>query len=454
MGWVLVDDMAASLYGVQVEPGGEPVRLLPEPDPVLPDPVPTSGVGSSIPTTGGNLVQVGTEQVWDGTQKEWVQQPKYQFVPARSSGGTSVSVTSNPAVDPSRAGAYDAAAANNMARAQSGLYDAQAALARAQAEGDAAKIAMAQAELEQRQRQFDLTTQENQARREQDAALARMASEQRAAEFGVGQTGYYGGAPTMEREKLISDAERQNLQLLASIGNQAAQIRLREIEQAESALQNRRQFGLQEGGLTGYYGGLDGQGRPTLARSQFELSQEQSRGAAALAGQRFGFEQEMGRGQLGLSTRQQGFTEEQGRGAAALAGQRFGLESELGRGGLDLQRQAQRWQQARDPFSATAKAQMLRGGDFGAAPTSRFSDMPAPGVRSVFTNETPGEVQSPLPWISAQDRNRLLPSEQRILGAEVQSRGIDEDDYWEQSRRLTATGEPPRAIQFAPTRRY
>ena len=76
-------------------------------------------------------------------------------------------MTSNPAVDPSRAGAYDAQAANDLARAQSGLYEAQAAYQRAQATRDQAQIEQAAANLREQQRQFDVTKQAN------DAAQAR-----------------------------------------------------------------------------------------------------------------------------------------------------------------------------------------------------------------------------------------------------------------------------------------
>lgn len=52
-------------------------------------------------------------------------------------------------------------------------------------------------------------------------------------QFEANATGYYNGAPTMAREQLISDTERANLLAQASMGNMAAQIRLKEIDQAE-----------------------------------------------------------------------------------------------------------------------------------------------------------------------------------------------------------------------------
>ena len=72
-----------------------------------------------------------------------------------------------------------------------------------------------------------------------------------------------------------------------------------------------------------------------------------------------------------------------------------------------------------------------------------------PGLQSVFRGQQQRAAQTPLPWLSGQANTRLLPSERRILGAEAQSRGIDPEDYFEQSRRLSQTGAPPRQYNRA-----
>ena len=161
--------------------------------------------------------------------------------------------------------------------------------------------------------------------------------------------------------------------------------------------------------------------------------------------------------QFGMTTRQQTFAEEQGRAATGLAGQRFGLETELGRGNLALSQSAQAFTQARDPFNATQKAANLRGpapppltvqgapepppARLAAVQPSPYEGM-APGLRSTFEGGTPGQARTPLAPLSGQARMRLLPSEKRILDAEILSRGIEPEDYDEISRRLTQTGQP------------
>jgi len=273
--------------------------------------------------------------------------------------------------------------------------------------------------------------------------------------FDVGASGYIEGAPTLEREKLISDAERANLKTLADLGNTAAQIRLREIDQLETALQNERRFGLEQGALTGFY-----DGKNTLDRD------------------RFGLQAEVQRGQLGLDR------------------DRFGLET-----------RKTEWEMAKDPFSATVKARMLRGelpapppmttdstgryeviGEpvhrimsapppMAGEPVHRIMPMPptmsgkpgaitqlkppplagartmqpppiseyegmAPGLRAAFEGKPIAAPKTPLPPLSGQDRARLLPSEKRILDAEHLSRGINPDDADEIARRLTDTAQP------------
>ena len=93
------------------------------------------------------------------------------------------------------------------------------------------------------------------------------------------------------------------------------------------------------------------------------------------------------------------------------------------------------------------------GGRYGLPPVQRAEEDPysgmIPGLQSVFRGQQQRAAQTPLPWLSGQANTRLLPSERRILGAEAQSRGIEPDDYFEQSRRLSQTGAPPRRYNRA-----
>ena len=375
-------------------PTGDEEEEEEEGGPVYPTGPGESQIGSRIPVPGGGLVVIGWQKgEWDPETQDYRRAPKYQFVPDRAPRAP----REPQAPDPSRAAAYDAAAANNLARAQSGLYDAQTNLAEAQASRIPADIEQAFAELEEKQRQFDLVTQENQARREQDAAIARQTSEQRAAEFGVTQTGYYGGAPTLAREELVSRNEREDLLARARVGDLQAQVRLREIDQAETRRQNERQFGLQESAVSGYYGAA-----PTLGRERQDADIAYQKGQLAL---QQGNQAEAKR-QFDLS---QQLKEKAQRDELGLA--QGGLTGYYG-GKSTLAREAQEFTQARDPFSATAKAQMLRG----AGPEER-----TPAARSQQNQreyepayqEEPPDLYGPPPVEEEEEENEPYPRRRR-----------------------------------------
>jgi hypothetical protein len=102
---------------------------------------------------------------------------------------------------------------------------------------DTAQTEMGYANSRRADAQLGLSQQELQLRAELGYADSRRAD----AQLGLSRSGVSGymdnGDPTLQREQLISDSERQNLLAQASVGNMAAQVRLREIDQAETARQ-------------------------------------------------------------------------------------------------------------------------------------------------------------------------------------------------------------------------
>ena len=219
-----------------------------------------------------------------------------------------------------QAEAAQAAAANNRARAESGLYDAQALRALEEIEQLKLKGPQFAAEDAEKQRQFDVSQRSTDAGRAQQQAqfeanlrdnAARRAQEKE--QFETESGGYDpSGAPTLKREDMVARHERDNLVALANRAEQAARIAL-------------------------------ARGDQITAKEQFALKHK-------LDQQRFGLEEKLGLGNLDVSK---------------------------GRLGLDRERQA--WEQAKDPFSATQKAYQLRGGtepDRGLESAGQYEDLP------------------------------------------------------------------------------
>ena len=239
-------------------------------------------------------------------------------------------------------------------------------------------------------------------------------------------TGYYGGAPTMERELALSASDRANLASMAQVAETAATIALRMGDQAEA----QRQF------------------------DKAQLLRERAQG----------FGEEMGRGQLGLGQRAQTLSEELGRGQFGLQERSQALSEELGRGRLGLEQAQFQFARERSPASAISRTFGLRGmqppatlppGAPGSAtggldttmrPLSQgeimSSPYTAPGVRYGLGGIKPPRVQLPLAAISGQRLQGLLPSERSELSATVEAAGVNPEDYFEHSRRLTEVTPP------------
>ena len=428
------------------------------PDEVRQEPV-LDGAGNVI----GHRVPTGTDPYG---------QPTYQFVPLyrppAGAAGRAPTIINYPGYPESVVGKNDAqaeaaaaAAALARARAESGLYDAQTlkvlaeieALKLKMAAGDtqaAAELAQKRVEFETQQRSTDAARAQQQAQFEatlRDQAAARaQASAQRAAEFGVTATGYYGGAPTLEREQLLSVADRQNLQTLADMGVASAKVQLEQDDQRQRALDQERRFGLDVGQATGYYGG-----QATLARERQQADIAMQRGRAALdegnaaeARRQFDIAQ-----RLREKTQADEVRLAEGGQTGYLNGQRT-----LAGGQLDLSRQAQQFAQDRDPYSAWQKLSQLREG----APAVGAPAVGAPAVgapaggasatlQGVFGKGGQGGfgqggIYSPLAPLSAQARMAMLPSERRIRAAGELASGIAPEDADEIARRLTETGAP------------
>lgn len=90
----------------------------------------------------------------------------------------------------------------------------------------------------------------------------------------------------------------------------------------------------------------------------------------------------------------------------------------------------------------------------GRTPSAAKQATPAPVAVKPATLQasTPAPVKR-LPYVSAQDRAGLLPSERRVLDTVVTASGQNVADYDEMARRLSQTGTPQRSRMQSPVRR-
>ena len=255
-----------------------------------------------------------------------------------------------------QAGAYDAQAANNMARAQSGLYDAQTADLRHRAELGDAEAARALDAQQWTQRRDTRDFENAEAWRSQNRADTLSGRDQ---QYGLqtrqlDQSDQAATRRMQEDERNFANAEAWRSR------NFGEDVRRNDRDYGEGVRRNDQSFGLQEGGLTGRYGGQN-----TLARDQMEA--DNLHRDAQLAEQRGEFD----RAQT-LRERAQGLDEEIQRGNLGVSQGRLGLDTELGRGNLDLQNREFDYKRAQDRYSFIEKTMALRGeADGGDAPIAQ-----------------------------------------------------------------------------------
>lgn len=292
--------------------------------------------------------------------------------------------------------------------------------------------------------------------------LANLQRERQGAEI----TGYDAfGNPTFAREQAVSSEERANLLAQASIGNQAAQIRLEELRQAEGARQFDANNQIAQGRL-----GLDTE----LGRGQLDLQRQQAerdfrRDPASVFDKVFatrgGFAPPAAAGDPGGAAAQ-GFSDRAGALGApggfappqAQGVQALGAPSALQGGGIAGAQSA--------PTGFTAPAQgapeifrpqatsaggggfrppqqaQAAGGERGPLTYGEIqrSGAEPPGIAAA----TRGDAELPryrpagdMPVVSGQAYNRLTPTERTVFDAQLRATGNSSEDYHDYRRKLT-----------------
>lgn len=418
---------ARAVPTVGAEDGGQPTGPAVE----ISDP---GGPGPPVPTTGGGGPPMPTQNpgtgrqwVYDPWKKEWesVTDPSFQ----------------NPQRPPQRAprtaaeeeeDAAQAAEARQRAATAGALLPGQVALQDAQVRQIDSIIADLQAKQQEAIRRGDreaaaaanelaLKYKELQQRGESGTADRAFKAELDYAEsrrrdldarLSVSKTSGYmeTGAPTLDREKFVSDAERQNLIALANAGNQAALIRLKEIEQAEG----RRQFDV---------------GQETRGR-EFERTQ-------GLSEAQF----EAQRRADPSSIFDKVYAARGGQGAQGGGGS-FRVPAtgaDTGRGGLQVFPQgAAGGAQADEGESRAQRALNTQPLSYGEI---RESGAEAPGIAAVTGGGSPFtppryRPAGGMPVVSAQGYGQLTPTEQRVFDAQLRVTGNEPGDYHAYRRRL------------------
>ncbi len=233
----------------------------------------------------------------------------------------------------------------------------------------------------------------------------------------AGVTGYYNNNPTMQREQLISDTERANLLAQAQMGNMAAQIRLKEVDQAE----NQRQFNV----------GQEMQWRqnPTSVYDRVWGARTGTSGNPITGG------------------------------SASPGAGGFATPGAAGGGGPMAQGQST------VPTSAGGApgggfAPPAQGQASGALTYNeiRQAGAEAPGIAAATSGARPGVMPSyqnagGMPTVSGQALNQLSPTERGVFDAQLRVTGNDPQDYEWNRRRLMGQAAGSGA-GFAAPRRY
>lgn len=338
-------------------------------------------------------------------------------------GGTAVHIT-NPALQPAQAAYMDAQTQDRLAKAQSGLYEAQAEYQRAQATRDAATIEQARQHLAEQQRQFDIVQTRGTQVNERDFVNQEAWRSQNRAD--------------QQRQQAIQNAQQEFRDNLATRGQDFAEQqftrRMQENERdfanaeawrsqnrADTLAGRQQQFGLDEAGVTGTYGG-----------AQTEAAR---------------------RARFGEGLSEAGVTGSYG-GAPTLA-------AELGRGNLDLAREQQRFQQAQNPYSWIDRARLARGetpggggGLFGAPQGNDATSLlqgegAPPGLRAAFggsLGSAPARLQpygSPVPLEANTFQAEPQPDYRMGIRSELPSSGGPE---FNDSRNMMEFRRPTQAL--------
>lgn len=277
--------------------------------------------------------------------------------------------------------------------------------------------------------------------RRADAALGLQRDRQ-----GAEITGYDAeGNPTFAREQAVSSEERANLIALANVGNMAAQVRLREIDQAEQ----RRQFDTTTE--------LQWRQNPS---SVFDRVWGNRGGATPTAAQQGGFapprivgQPEAQRQQVGGFTPPAMVASKDAAPAPSQGQQPVEARTMDGGGGgftapgviRTQQREQQQQQQPQPQRSGALSWGEIReaGAEPAAIAAATRGDNPASGAR--------WRPAGGMPVVSGQALGQLSSEERGVFDAQLRATGNNPDDYHDYRRRMTA--RPVRTGGFSAPRR-
>ena len=255
---------------------------------------------------------------------------------------------------------------------------------------------------------------------------------QRQAEFGATATGMVGGQPTLTREVARQQADLANKRQQADNAVNAANIALRQGDQAEA----RRQFDIAQ-----------------------TLRAEIDRGQLALSTRAQGLSEELGRGQLGLAGRAQTEAEAQGAFGRGLQTAQFQREVQQSPSSFTQRAYAARGQAAPPETGVTisalpqaagvSTARLASAGFATTQPPLTAGEIKAnvgPGLAKALGGKAPGQFYSTVPRLSAQRYGQLMPSEREEYRAAALASGTSPQDLEEEIRRRSQTGTPPSVV--------